>query len=157
MQTNPRSEVGAKCALTAKGIRYWAVAAEILELDANASYVPCPFKGETDQWMRNLTLAHELARTRSKPAALIVAYADGPFVTARRIKDLGGLPPLRPTAPQIAAVSYQEIVRLGRTVDAEGPWEVLKGWIDGKVEKATAYIHRRARGGARLTPWPTVP
>jgi hypothetical protein len=136
LQTNPRSEESAQCALTAKGIQYWTVVPDILELDATASYAPCPFRGETFQWMRNLALAHELARTRSKPSAFVVAYADGPFVTARRIEDVGGLPPRRPIAPPVATVSYQEIVQIACEVDAMGPWRALAEWVDRKVEEA---------------------
>jgi hypothetical protein len=159
MQTNPRSEAVARCALTAKGIRYWAVAAEVLELDADASYAPCPFKGEAYQWMRNLALAHELARTRSNPSGFVVAYADGPFVTATHIERLGGLPSSRPIAPRIATVSYQAIVQLGRERDASGPWEALEGWVDRKIETASARGHsasdvRAGVGNARRGPPP---
>jgi hypothetical protein len=63
-QVNPANGREARCALTAKGLRYWDVIPRVFDYDAGQSYFECPFAGPWFQWMRNLTLCHEAAGAR---------------------------------------------------------------------------------------------
>ena len=48
-QTNPVNEKTARCALSAKGIRYWKYIPRYFELDADVDREPCPFAGPAYQ------------------------------------------------------------------------------------------------------------
>jgi len=60
LQRNPVNDLRARCALTAKGIRYWATIPEVLGFNADLDHSPCPVAGGWYQWMRNLVVAREL-------------------------------------------------------------------------------------------------
>jgi hypothetical protein len=137
LQVNPRSNAQAHCALSGKGIRYWDVIPAIFDLDAATAYAPCPFKGETFQWMRNLALAHELGRNQRKAAACVVAYASGgDFPTETKADNLAWLPPLADGARGPVMASYQRIVELAAETDGDPCWGRLADWIARKVELA---------------------
>ena len=65
-QTNPVNGKTARCALSAKGIRYWEHIPTYFDLAADQDYEPCPFAGPAYQYMRNLLAAGEWARRRKK-------------------------------------------------------------------------------------------
>lgn len=52
LQTNLANGLTARCALTAKAIRYWEVIPEVFDLSAEIDHSPCPFAGPWFQWMR---------------------------------------------------------------------------------------------------------
>jgi len=76
-QANPVNGKIAKCALTAKGIRYWDIIPKVLNYQPTADYRPCPFRGPWFQWMRNLTACSEVARNYGVKPAFVLVYADG--------------------------------------------------------------------------------
>lgn len=86
-QINPRNGVRAQRALTGKGIRYWEYIPNVFALDPAADHTPCPFKGDTYQWMRNAVLAAAIRHHSNLQAAALAAFADHPsFPTARKVK-----------------------------------------------------------------------
>ena len=151
-QVNPVNGKTSKCALTAKGIRYWEVVPSVFRIAADSSYQPCPFKGGWYQWMRNLVAASEIGRSLGLPAAFVVAYADGPFPMAQKIaaaetdmgsdwarlkeQTVGGSVALRTCA-------YQQLVSLAN--DAADPGDVttirqLDSWVAAKVAHTTLLL-----------------
>lgn len=86
LQTNPVDGRQSKCALTPKGVKYWDFVPEVMKFDPAENYVPCPFADGWYQWMRNLVATLNLSRIEGLPAAFVVAYADGPFPMATKIR-----------------------------------------------------------------------
>ncbi|MCJ1961610.1 PGN_0703 family putative restriction endonuclease [Novosphingobium mangrovi (ex Hu et al. 2023)] len=145
-QVNPRSGAEGRCALSAKGIRYWDALPAVFALDPEADHAPCPFRGEVFQWMRNMVLAHELGRTRGKQARCIVAFAaGGNFPTEIKARSLDWLPPLQPVAPSPLALSYQAIIELGGEASGSPTWGDLRAWVDGKVDTVLAAKNKVGR------------
>jgi hypothetical protein len=149
-QINPENGTHARCALTGKGIRYWEIIGEIFDLDPMASYNPCPFRGDAYQWMRNLALAAALNQHWRKKAALIVAYAaNGKFPTSSKAQDLFWLPRLKPSAPPLRTISYQEIASLAARVSNRAVWRELEAWVDRKTNAAASAYGRAGAVGLR--------
>jgi hypothetical protein len=116
-QTNPISGATARCALTAKGIRYWDSIPGIFGVDSTAEYRPCPFKGDAYQWMRNVVLVDTLATARGVAGVVLAAYADGdnlPTAIKARRGELGHA--AASGARLVIPVSYQAIVALAKSV-----------------------------------------
>jgi hypothetical protein len=86
VQTNPVTRTKGRCALTAKGVKYWSLVPEVLAVDPEVDYQPCPFAGEGYQWMRNLVSARALSAPQGVAGAFVLAYADGPFPVARHVR-----------------------------------------------------------------------
>ena len=84
-QVNPVNGVRSSCALTGKGVKYWELVPEVLTIDREREYRPCPFVGGWYQWMRNLVAARALGRARGLQSAFVVTYCDGPFPMARKV------------------------------------------------------------------------
>lgn len=138
-QVNPFNGIGASCALTAKGIRYWEVATDVFDLDRDAAYNPCPFRRDAFQWMRNLVLARELQRDEGRPVGVLVVYAAHPdFPTHRKAADLAWLPAMAPGAPRLKTLAYLDIVRLAVEQNSAPTWPELAEWVDRKVAAAAA-------------------
>lgn len=138
-QVHPVSGLAAFCPLSGKGIRYWDVIPHVFACDPTADHLPCPFKGETFQWMRNMVLTSELSRTLSVPARCLVVYAaNGDFPTERKARELSWLPPLANGANAPLVISFQEIAAMACEQDAEPIWRELSMWIDRKVSAVKA-------------------
>ncbi|MHA7818118.1 MAG: PGN_0703 family putative restriction endonuclease [Erythrobacter sp.] len=136
-QINPRTLKQASCALSGKGIRYWEVIPSIFDLNASATYSPCPFKRETFQWMRNMALAHELGRVSGKSARCLIAYArGGVFPTEVKARDLGWLPKFADGTSGPHCISYQEILALAGKATGSSKWMQLSQWVNDKVSLA---------------------
>jgi hypothetical protein len=139
-QENPASRVSSRCALTAKGVRYWDLIPGVLNVDAELDHRPCPFAGGRYQWMRNLVASSALAKQRGVLAAFVIVYAEGPFPMAEHIDGrdwaqfmgmVRGIVPLR-------AVSYQDLLAWARATaisDDRQVVESLQAWILGKIAK----------------------
>lgn len=139
MQANPRSGAEARCALTAKSIRYWDAIPSVFDLDPAADHAPCPFRGEAFQWMRNMVLAHELGRTSGKAARCVIAFAmGGEFPTEVKVRSLDWLPPLQPVAQPPLILSYQSIIELADKVSDSPIWSELQNWVNAKVAKVSS-------------------
>lgn len=84
-QVNPVTGVRSRCALTGKGISYWELIQDVLDIDPESDYRPCPFVGGWYQWMRNLVAARALAIRAGKTAMFVLLYVEGPFPMAKKI------------------------------------------------------------------------
>jgi hypothetical protein len=120
VQLNPRNQKLDRCALSAKGIRYWQIIPQIFQYCIDQDYLPCPFSGSWYQWMRNLAVCYEVARTTHRKAAFALIYADAPGVpmaqklNSREWEDFNRT--LRPEAITFHWASYQQVVQLGLEV-----------------------------------------
>lgn len=142
-QRNPLTESTQRCALSAKGIKYWDFVPEVLRVSAETDHNPCPFAGGTYQWMRNMVAAHALERQEGLPHSFIIAYADGPFPMARKIKS-GHWQTFADTstgAVQLRTVSFQHLIELGMAVTTGSDAAVLgrlDEWVEDKVRRAAS-------------------
>jgi len=146
VQTNPVNGKTERCALSAKGIRYWEIIPDLFDLANASDHRPCPFAGPWFQWMRNLVLCFELARRRGLQPAFVVAYADSPDLPVaekarkngwKNLKDK-----LKPNAIHFDTISFQRFVSIVEE-DAQrgdrdaGIWRQLGSWIEDKITRAT--------------------
>lgn len=77
-QVNPINNKAARCALSAKGIRYWQFIPAYFDLDSGRDYEPCPFAGPAYQYMRNVIAAGQWARRKKMDrVAFALIYAAG--------------------------------------------------------------------------------
>lgn len=136
-QVNPRNGVEARCALSGKGIRYWDVVPAVFDLDADTDHIPCPFRGDAFQWMRNMTLAHELGRVTGKAARCAIVYAaGGDFPAERKTASTAWLPPMATIGTPPFVFSYQAVIELAEQVAPDAEWRALRNWVDNKVALA---------------------
>jgi hypothetical protein len=138
-QVNPANGKEARCALTAKGLRYWDIIPRVFDYDAGASYFECPFAGPWFQWMRNLTIAHEVARHAGMRPALVVAYADGaglPMAARVRSAEWARLRGrLQRDVVPLHAVSYQTLLAWAcAAAPADPTWPALARWVQNKID-----------------------
>lgn len=145
-QINPVSSVSSRCALTAKGIKYWEHVPHVLAVDPEREG-PCPFKGGWYQWMRNLVAARAMAEAAGMSSAVVIVYAEGPFAMAKKIKAtnwtdftklLTGDVPLR-------AVSYRTLFSWALDSGQSSDREILedcRAWIDAKITLAGGNLAR---------------
>ena len=135
LQQNPRSKAFARCALTAKGIKYWDFIPAVYDLSAETDYAPCPFAFDAYQWMRNLALAYCLEQTTAKNAVVVAAYADAEHLqTAHKVRHGGlGLPPKDPNRA-IKPLSYQALISIAKVAAPDPIWEALSDWVLRKIE-----------------------
>ena len=142
MQTNPVNGAASRCALTGKGVRYWEIIPKIYGLSKDRDHRPCPFRGETYQWMRNVVLADRLASELGVSSAVIAAYAEAEGLhTAKKVR--AGPPGLPAAAGSgrtlVFPRSYQSIVELAQKVASRrNDWIKLEGWVQGKIVAVAA-------------------
>jgi hypothetical protein len=142
-QVNPVNKKASRCALTAKGVRYWDLIPDVMNIDAKIDHSPCPVAGGSYQWMRNLVAARALSLQAGVPAVFGLVYADGRFPIAKKLKDPAWKKSLTDSvagrAVHLETVSYQELIRVAQDVaideDAE-TIEELKQWIQRKFDEA---------------------
>jgi len=147
MQTNPVNGQQSRCALAGKGIRYWEVIPQVFRFGAEDVHDPCPFHGPWFQWMRNLTLCHEIARTEGLQLAFVIAYADAPHLPfAQRLNSDAWstlVSALQPSAVAFRTIPFQSLVRQAeKCAQAAGArtdvWADLARWVDEKINKVSA-------------------
>lgn len=143
-QVNPVNGIGARCALTGKGIRYWTDVPKVLSIENDIDHFPCPFTGGWYQWMRNLVACRATAEAARKKPAFAVVYADGPFPMASKVKsrewqEFVALADGKEVP--INAVSYQELLQTSVAAAAAVDQPVLgrlAEWVDRKVAAVAA-------------------
>lgn len=147
IQVNPVNAIENHCVLSGKGIRYWEIIPEAFWYDANISHIPCPFRGDFFQLMRNVVLAWQIAQDERVTPAFVTIYADSPMLP---FPEWIGSPEwqrftqsLRPQQIVCRAVSYQAFIDLAiRTVEDAGEasslWRELGAWIDRKLTTVVA-------------------
>jgi hypothetical protein len=141
-QVNPVNKKASRCALTAKGVRYWDLIPEVMNIDAKIDHSPCPVSGGSYQWMRNLVAARALSQEAGVPAAFGLVYADGPFPMAKKVRDPAWREPLTKSvagrAVHLEAVSYQELIRVAQDaaiVEDHKTLADLREWVQSKFDK----------------------
>lgn len=140
-QTNPIDGHKSKCALTPKGVKYWDLVPEVMNVDPAKNYAPCPFASGWYQWMRNLVATLSLGRRQGVPAAFVIAYADGPFPMATKIhgptwSELEVAVRGRQVPMKVA--SYQQLLawaKEGARASDRSVIEELQGWMEGKMKR----------------------
>jgi hypothetical protein len=145
-QVNPVNGAQARCALNAKGIRYWDFIPDVFGYDAGQSYAPCPFAGAWFQWMRNLTTCVAVARAHGLKAAFVVVYADGPGLPmAERVRQAEWRwleSRVDPGVVTFRALSYQRLLALARQADRDDAvWRELEAWVARKVAAVCGLPH----------------
>jgi len=137
-QVNPINDIRARCALTGKGIRYWDLVPEVMNVDARIDHIKCPFKGGTYQWMRNLVAARALSRSLDRPSAFVLVYADGAFPIAEKLRrpDWSGfLDSIRGRAVPFRSASYQQLLALAvdeATPSDRGVLRDMGAWMEAR-------------------------
>ena len=143
-QENPVNGLSSRCALTGKGIRYWSLVPDVMNIDPFENHTPCPFSGGWYQWMRNLVSAAALGRQAGVRSAFVVVYADGPFPMAQKINNPAWSDLLRTVEGRevpLRAVSYQELLQVARGAARE---------LDAcTLDELTRWIERKLALGAR--------
>ncbi|MCY3986664.1 MAG: hypothetical protein OXF23_06465 [Candidatus Dadabacteria bacterium] len=133
LQTNPNNGIQERCALVGKGIAYWDWIKPVYGLATSNEYQPCPFAGESYQWMRNTVLAAALRKSRGVATRAIAVYPDAPYLPiAKKVQGCLGVPPLRPD-DEIMPLSYNRILKIAENIEPAGPWSSLTNWITEKV------------------------
>jgi len=141
LQTNPLNNVQAECALSGKGIQYWNLIPHIFDLNSLRKKEECVFRGSWFQWMRNLVLCKELARTSNQRTKFVVVYVDSPKMPFRQklassdwVEFLGALY----DKTIIGILSYERILELG--INSLKPfenewqtWVALKAHVKSKI------------------------
>lgn len=142
LQSNPVNGISSMCALTGKGIVYWDAIPRILPYSTQIEYAPCPFAGSYFQWMRNLTVCFERARTTFKRPVVIVTYADHPKLEISQILASSNwrafADSVREEAITFSSMSYQRIIGLAESAVADLPdevaiWQRLRRWVEQKI------------------------
>jgi len=141
-QANPVNGLEARCALTAKGVRYWEMVAQVFDYAVDDSYFECPFAGPWFQWMRNLTNCYASAQRAGLRPACVLAYADAPSLPmARRVRSPEWQrlhSHLQPHAITFQALSYQSLIALAQAAAPHDTvWPELAGWVQNKIQAVT--------------------
>jgi hypothetical protein len=148
-QINPANGRQAKCALTAKGIRYWELIPEIFNFDNHQEYDECPFKGGWFQWMRNLVLCSELARLNNLHGKTFVVYVDSPRMPFRKIMDSGEWEKFLGTLKKkslLGTISYGQILEFGQEAlkpfkNEQKVWGTLRNHVLSKIMRVESGIN----------------
>jgi hypothetical protein len=142
IQVNPVTGQKQRCALTAKGVRYWDLVSDVMRIDPAVDHRSCPFSGGWYQWMRNLVAARALSIDRQVPGAFVVVYADGPFPMASKAKsrEWGELvSQTEKSVIPLRSVSYQSLLSLSLAAASADDRKVLQGlesWMKDKIAHA---------------------
>jgi hypothetical protein len=143
-QVNPANGKRARCALSAKGIRYWRYVPKYFDWANDEDYEPCPFAGPAYQYMRNALTAARLARRKGpRRAGFGLVYVTGKqYPMSIEVGDPASewnqfAKHLRPDAPlEISAVSYQDLLDAWRRCRPE----------DQVLADLAEWFARRAQG-----------
>ena len=146
-QHNPASpgSASARCVLSAKGVKYWNLIPDVLNIAAQEDHRPCPFAGSWYQWMRNLVSALALARQKDIPTAVVVVYADGSFPMAKHVdeKDWKEFASIVTGTVPLRTVSYQTLLAWAKAAALPADLrlvEDLEAWMLNKISS----VERRA-------------
>jgi hypothetical protein len=141
-QRNPANNKTARCALSAKGVRYWTHIPTYLDVAADQDHVPCPFAGPAYQYMRTVLAVGEWVRqqSRERAAGLLVYVAGKDFPVSVEVSD--------PTSEwnrfiarmrsdslvAVKAISYQEILEIWcQCLPRDEVLAELRGWVHGRI------------------------
>ncbi len=143
-QTNPVNGKEARCALSGKEIQYWSYIPKVFGIYADTDHLPCPFRGEAYQWMRNRVLA-EAMRSAEIQTAVLAAYADGDaFPTAKKLRAGLALGYVRSGGkPLVHTIDYQSIIALAREASEDrAKWDQLARHVNRKISAVADMLGR---------------
>ena len=144
LQTNPVNGKINRCALSAKGIRYWEIIPEVFRYPTGVDHSPCPFAGPWYQWMRNMTNAYAVARESGRHAAFCLVYADAPGLPVADMVHSDQwqafLSETRQDYLPVSAVSYQTIVKIAKEAVISKDWNLLEQWVARKIAAVTGKL-----------------
>lgn len=137
LQTNPVNGKINRCALSAKGIRYWEIIPEVFRYASGVDHSPCPFAGPWYQWMRNITNVYAIAQENGRRAAFCLVYADAPGLPVADMVHSDQwqafLSQTRSGRISAQAFSYQELITMISDVDKSPVWPQLAEWVADKI------------------------
>lgn len=146
LQVNPVNGLSSRCALTAKGVKYWNWIPEVMSIANDSDHRPCPFAGPWYQWMRNLVACAAIAKDTKKNALFIVVYAAGDHsahfpmkrnITSENWKHLKSL--VSTGSIYFDAVSYEDLLEVALKVATNADKEILlrlRSWLAFKTTRA---------------------
>jgi hypothetical protein len=140
LQVNPVSNREARCALTGKGVKYWSHLPALLDLDANVDHDPCPIKGGTYQWARNLLAASALGEAHGLTPAFVLVHAGEGFPMATHLSGRGSWNAIVMMAEAskfpLRVATYFELLGIAVescATDDRPTVSALANWIDNKI------------------------
>jgi hypothetical protein len=133
-QVNPRNGLPARCALTAKGARYWDWVPRLFAVNADHDHQPCPFAGPWYQWMRLMAITACVAEREGRQPAFAVVYVDAPRLPMARKDWTAFRASLREDAMPFRARTFQRVLALAAVAVPNNPiWPALTAWVEHKV------------------------
>lgn len=147
-QTHAQSPAPARCALTAKAIRYWEVIPTIFTYAAHTDYTPCPFAGPAYQWMRNMVIAFRLAQHEQRQAAFVVLSVAHPRLPMARKNWEPFTRTLRPGVLAFRTTTFQDLLAVARQAGTEPTrWQTLQQWVENKITRWLTRPQKTDRSG----------
>lgn len=143
-QINPVNNIKSKCALTGKKIYYWNYIDSLTTYKSTIDYKPCPFKGGTYQWMRNICFAEAYSQQYLKNTeCYLVYYESYKCPIALKVSNgtyLGNLKGklLNPIAMQVKSYNCLliDIINYSNISPSEQKvWIDLQDWMIGKESR----------------------
>jgi hypothetical protein len=144
-QINPKNNIKCKCALTAKGIKYWGFIPQIYKFDPNANYYPCPFKLNQYQFMRNLCFGKALSLNENKNVENYFIYYESEICPIyKKIKNNNYLIKLTENLHDkniLKILTYNNLIIGSQDVlknidiDEYKKWKELEIWLNEKIVK----------------------
>ena len=136
-QTNPRNGLPGRCALAAKGIRYWDLIPEVFDIRADEDHRPCPFAGPWYQWMRILTICTAVARREGLQPAVAVVYVDRKGLAMAHKDWTPFRAVLRGGGVSFHTLTFQRVLELAaQSAPQDQVWPELRAWVETKIELA---------------------
>ncbi|MCC7358631.1 MAG: hypothetical protein IT317_04095 [Anaerolineales bacterium] len=135
-QVNPRNGLQARCALSAKGMRYWDWVPRIFKVNPETDHQPCPFAGPWYQWMRLMTITAAVAEREARQPAFAVVYVDATRLPMARKDWTAFRAILRDDAMPFHTLSFQRVLVLAAAAAPHDPvWPELTAWVEGKIAR----------------------
>jgi len=135
-QVNPHNSLRARCALSAKGMRYWEWVPRIFKFNGETDHQPCPFAGPWYQWMRLMAITAAVAEREGRQAAFVVAYVDATRLPMARKDWTAFRAILRDDAMPFQTLSFQRVLALAASAAPDDPtWPDLTAWVEGKIAR----------------------
>ncbi len=133
-QVNPHNGLRARCALSAKGVRYWDWVPRLFNVSADQDYLSCPFAGPWYQWMRLMAITASAAEREGRQPAFAVVYVDTPRLPMARKDWTAFRTVLREDAMPFRTLSFQRVVALAAMAAPDDlVWPELAAWVERKV------------------------
>jgi hypothetical protein len=135
-QVNSANVFGSRCALEAKGARYWDWIPRVFTFQADQDYLPCPFRGSWYQWMRLMTVGAAIAKHENRQPAFLLVYADRKGLPMAHTDWTALGATLRQDTMPFYTLSYQRLLTLASAASPSPLWPELQRWVEQKIAVA---------------------